>query len=198
MKRETKLTKSEEEMAYDLVDKSVYGACYHDKYLNLMRVLLLKEYCGASGMTNPQIVCETSSYNFLGNNRNIVDIEGGLETSILDAKEVFAYFDHPVPASALYLGTFNKRLIYPLVNSISKVGAQCYSTPLVGAPMTFKIDMHEFKEIWDKKKEEILLRHTNPSSLKKDVILPSKLKYLNEKILGPEELFDVIQLPYQL
>jgi hypothetical protein len=203
MKRETRLTKSDEEEIFNIVDKGNFGDCYQDAYLTLL-CTLLDEKRTYSGMKMPYIVCDQEKYRFVDNRRSIVDIGSFVENDLREsgdmipylreAKEIFAYFDHPIALSALYLGTFNKHLIYPMLTVVSIIGAKCNTTPLATTPITLKIDMNSFINNLDVKKikDRYVKKNLTPSSLKSDIIHASTLKYLSDKILGPEELFDVV------
>lgn len=187
------LTLEQKEYVYNFVDRGKYGDCYQDKYIDILSSLMSVGYNGSSAILNPVILYDRD-YRFTGNYRKIVDDTERDNES----KTLFLYFEYPLPASELYLGVMNTRMIFPLTRAVSMIGAQCESTSIIKAPFTLCVNIEEFKDIWENNNDELKDRCISGFFVNKSVITSSKMKYLSDVIRNPEDLFEVIQLPYKL
>jgi len=194
MKRETKLTPEEENIVSEIIVSGKFGDSYQDKYLKRLCLALRCEEGSKYGMFMPSIVGGEEKYSLSGNYRDIIDISKGSAETPSDAWHIFTYYDYPSVLSSLYVATFNRRLLYPLQEAVSLIGANYNNTRPSQVPITIKIDMQSFKKTLDDTVDPKLYMPINqnnvyPSTLQG--ISKSTLKYVSDRLLGPEEIFDV-------
>jgi hypothetical protein len=186
MNHEITLTQNDKKQIYGFVDRGKFGDCYHDIYLDLLGSLVSVKYSKAFALKFPIVVYD-KHYHFKGNERRIED---GADRND-DSKMVFVYFAHPIPLSPLYFATLSNRMILPLARAASIIGAKCDSTSISGAPLTVRVDMVQFADIWDNHKKDILGRCKGILALNNDTIRSSRLQYASNTINCIDNLFDV-------
>lgn len=201
MKHETRLTPKEEGIVSRLVDTGRFGDCSQDVYLIHLLKHIRRDKNRKYGMMMPHLVLGNEekfrqdktliSYSINGNYRTLFDMSVFPGDRLSDERVIFAYFDYPVAASALYLGTFNNSLILQLLDSVGRIGANAYSTSTFKTPMTVKVDMNSFENIL-RSQDGSTYRDTPSEAVL--VVKANSIKYLTDRILGPEELFDVIDI----
>lgn len=169
MKRETQLTKNDEAIVYSFVDTGKFGDCIQDKYILKLEEFLSENYI-AGGMSMSYITRQPKDYAFVEHYRTICD-------ALHPEKNVYAYFDYPLPISALYVGTFDKKMKAFLIHAAGQIKANYKITPIDITPITIKIDMTSFLK-------ENFLREDAAQSL----------EYMHEldSIKHPTQLFDVM------
>ncbi|MGV8141582.1 MAG: hypothetical protein ACP5NW_04035 [Candidatus Woesearchaeota archaeon] len=169
MKRETMLDKDREDFLYKAIERFDVGNCIHDKFLG---ILCRKMSCCSYGIMSPKLIYPLDKYNFVENYRQIIDKDN------ID-KIVYAYFDHPLMESKLYLSTFDDGVKRQLLGAIREISYDFRSTPYNQLPITIKISMSPFCDVsdlkimdWDKQ----------------------TLRYFDQPVISPEKIFDVVDM----
>jgi hypothetical protein len=189
------LSESDTKIILDLVKNGKFGDCYQDKYLIRLCKLIRCEEGSRHGMIMPHIFSYSEQYKSRENYGSIIDISRPPIKYGQVPIDIFTYYDRPLSSSDLYIGTFSRQLLYPLLDAVNAIGARYNRISLLDVPMTVKVDMNSFIEILshDKSADRSSFKSL---STRKD-IGEHTLKYMHDKLLGPEDLFKVREKLYR-
>jgi len=190
MKRQTTLESHDAEVIYNFIDTGEFGDCIQDQFLHKLKNFLSTDY-NISGMSYPSILFDLKEYVFAENYRTIEDVlnqNRNMCTDLNHPKVIFAYFDHPIPKSPLYLAIVDKDMKKVLLHAMNMMSVDYKTTPIDTIPMTIKIDMTLFR---DGKAHKTFVVSSLEYVVDTDEIrFPQQLFDVDDILERPENIFD--------